>query len=255
MKDIHEEYDSRNIEVSNIGICDIKMPFCFIDNSETNTIADINAGVLLDKKQRGAHLSRITEVLNEKVYLKKISFESLPKIVKELSEKCESTGAYLELKFPVFEDRVTPVSGMTAHEETDIVVKVEFLGKTYISIEITRYGMMVCPCSKEISKYGAHAQKCKLSAEFIEIKYEKFVLEEIIRIIDKQFSSAVYSLVKRSDEQFITEISYDNAKFSEDLVRDCLIALNEADIASKIKVNVTNLESIHKHNVFAYGEI
>ena len=200
MKDVHEEYDNRNIEVSNIGICDLRMPFCFIDNSEINTVAYVKASVFLDKKQRGAHLSRIREVLNREIYLKKIDFESLPRIVKELSSKCESVGAYLELKFPFFTEKATPISDLQTHDEADIVVKIKFNESVHITVKIMRYGMMVCPCSKEISKYGAHSQKCKVSAEFIEIRSERFVIEELISIIDQQFSSAVYSLVKRCDD-------------------------------------------------------
>lgn len=255
MNDVHEEYDNRNIDVSSIGICDIKMPFCFVDTSEMNTIAHIKASVFLNKQQRGAHLSRITEVLNKEIYLKKINLNNLSQIVKDLSSKCESAGAYLELKFPFFLDKVTPVSALQTHEEAEIIIKTEFFEYTHISVEIIRYGMMVCPCSKEISKYGAHSQKCRLSAEFIEIRSDKFIFEEIINIIDQQFSSAVYSLVKRIDEQYMTETSYINAKFSEDLVRDCLIKLNKIDAASRIRVKITNLESIHRHNVFACGEI
>lgn len=255
MRDLHGEYDYRNIEVSSIGICDLKMPFCFVDNSEINTVANIKAGVLLNSTQRGAHLSRITEVLNSEIYLKKVNLSALPKIVKKLSDRCESTGAYLELRFPFFVDKNTPNSGMKSHEEAEIIVKTELNERVHIFIEIIRYGMMVCPCSKEISKYGAHSQKCRLNAVFSEIRSDKFILEELINIIDNQFSSAVYSLVKRSDEQFMTESSYENAKFSEDLVRDCLIELNKLNVALKVKVKITNLESIHKHNVFACGEI
>ena len=56
MRDVHEEYYKRNIEVHNIGICDMKMPFCFVNKIETNTIAEVSAEVLLNKEKRGAHL-------------------------------------------------------------------------------------------------------------------------------------------------------------------------------------------------------
>ena len=67
MRDIHNEIDERNLEVRKIGICDIKLPFSFENSFVIDTVSEIEAGVILDKKQRGAHLSRITEVLNEKI--------------------------------------------------------------------------------------------------------------------------------------------------------------------------------------------
>lgn len=255
MRDVHEEYDKRNIEVHNIGICDMKMPFCFVNKIETNTIAEVSAGVLLNKEKRGAHLSRIIEVLNERLYLKKLSLVDFENIVNDLSEKCESTGAYLELKFTMFTEKVTPISKLNTCEEVEIVLNMRVYRKSVMSIEITKYGMMVCPCSKQISEYGAHAQKCRVSVVFVDVNPLKFDVTEVIQIIEQQFSSEVYSLIKRNDEQFITESSYENAKFSEDLVRDCLLALAKTDTAAKVKVKVKNMESIHKHNVYAYGEI
>ena len=64
--DIHKNNDLRNIEVNCIGICDYKLPISFKDQeNKFNTIATISSNVVLDKNLKGAHLSRISEVLNE----------------------------------------------------------------------------------------------------------------------------------------------------------------------------------------------
>jgi len=61
----------------------------------------------------------------------------------------------------------------------------------------------------------------------------------------------VYSVLKRTDEKYVTEKAYNNPNFVEDMVRS---VYNELSLNNKLKsfvVEVTNEESIHQHNAYA----
>ena len=113
---------------------------------------------------------------------------------------------------------------------------------------------MLCPNSKSISRYGAHSQKCNLKATLYG-DIDNLIVEEVLKIISSQFSAEVYGVVKSVDEKLLTEKAYENPKFSEDLIRDTLIALKEYYNNGMICVEIENLESIHQHNVYAKGLI
>lgn len=109
----------------------------------------------------------------------------------------------------------------------------------------------VCPCSKIISKYGAHNQRGIISVTLDGIDVSDY--SDIIRVIEISApSQEIYSILKRSDEKYVTEHAYENPKFVEDLVRDTLIGLNNTYAGKVLSVKVKNFESIHNHNVYAY---
>jgi GTP cyclohydrolase I len=109
----------------------------------------------------------------------------------------------------------------------------------------------LCPCSKEISRYGAHNQRCEITAE---VRFDGTLwIEELVRILEQAASSELYSVLKRPDEKFVTEAAYDSPKFVEDIVRDAAKGLNDDDRIVWYHVRSENFESIHNHN--AYAEI
>jgi MptA/FolE2 family GTP cyclohydrolase len=107
----------------------------------------------------------------------------------------------------------------------------------------------LCPCSKEISAYGAHNQRSHIAID-AELRGEMAV-EELIGIAETSASCEVYGLLKRADEKFVTEMAYDNPKFVEDLVRDVAVALDREPRVGSYTVEAENFESIHNHSAFA----
>ena len=110
----------------------------------------------------------------------------------------------------------------------------------------------LCPCSKEISKYGAHNQRALLR---IKISYDKdkhVWLEDLIKMAEECASSEIYPLLKREDEKFVTERAYENPKFVEDIIRDIVVKLRENEIINFYEVEMEAMESIHNHNAWAY---
>ena len=114
----------------------------------------------------------------------------------------------------------------------------------------------LCPCSKEISSYGAHNQRSRVAIKVRTRKKDDgtwdFVwIEELIRVAEHSASAPLYSLLKRPDEKFVTEQAYDNPVFVEDLVRGVASELMEDERIVWFRVRSVNEESIHNHNAFA----
>ncbi len=110
----------------------------------------------------------------------------------------------------------------------------------------------VCPCSKAISRAGAHGQRALVKLTLRMTKFEW--LEEFIDIAESSGSAQVYSLLKRQDEKLVTEQAYDDACFVEDVVRRVAEKMNAHPHVSWFRVEVESFESIHCHNAFAVIE-
>ena len=110
----------------------------------------------------------------------------------------------------------------------------------------------LCPCSKEISDYGAHNQRAIVSVNVSYSLNEHIWIEDLIKEIEDCSSCSIYPLLKREDEKFVTEHAYNNPKFVEDVLRDVVINLRENPIISEFEVECEALESIHNHSAWAY---
>src|SRR5690606_1657662 len=109
-------------------------------------------------------------------------------------------------------------------------------------------------CSKEISDYGAHNQRCEIEAK-VRFKADQFMwIEELFDVMEHAASAPVFAVLKRPDEKWVTEAAYDNPKFVEDIVRDLALALDREDRIEWYQVNSENFESIHNHNAYAQIE-
>jgi GTP cyclohydrolase I len=110
----------------------------------------------------------------------------------------------------------------------------------------------LCPCSKEISDFGAHNQRGEVR---LQVRFKKFVwIEDLIKLVEETASSDVYSVLKRADEKYVTEKAYENPKFVEDIVRDIAKKLEYDPNITWFAVESENFESIHNHNAYAYIE-
>jgi GTP cyclohydrolase I len=110
----------------------------------------------------------------------------------------------------------------------------------------------VCPCSREISRAGAHNQR---SIVTVMVRFRKFFwIEDVIRMIEESASGEVYSLLKRVDEKYVTERAYDNPMFVEDVVRNVAQRLGGDPNFTWYKVEAENFESIHNHSAYACVE-
>ena len=70
--------------------------------------------------------------------------------------------------------------------------------------------------------------------------------------MEEAASCDVYSVLKRADEKCVTERSFTNPKFVEDIVRDVALQLKSDDNITWFSVSAENFESIHNHSAYAH---
>jgi GTP cyclohydrolase I len=156
----------------------------------------------------------------------------------------------IEARFQFFLRKRAPVSGVQSLlDYRGRWIAEALAGKSSIWAEVSVPVKSLCPCSKEISDYGAHNQRSLVTilAELL----QPVDWTELVRFAEDSASSEIWPLLKRSDEKWITERAYENPKFVEDLVRDVALRLNADQRIGRYSVDVENFESIHNHSAYA----
>jgi MptA/FolE2 family GTP cyclohydrolase len=157
----------------------------------------------------------------------------------------------IEMRFPYFIKKTAPVSGVQSLLDLEVVWRVHAVndGNAAFQMQVLVPATSLCPCSKEISAYGAHNQRSHITIDAAITG--DMEIEEVVAIAERSASCEVYGLLKRSDEKYVTEQAYDNPKFVEDLVRDVAVALNGDARVGAYTIEAENFESIHNHSAFA----
>lgn len=248
--DIQAKQDTRKLAIDQVGIREIRHPVMVRDRAHGDqyTVATFNMYVGLPHNFKGTHMSRFVEVLNDHENV--ISVHSFKDIVKQVADKLASKTSRIEMTFPYFREKSAPVTGVKSLVDYEVTLFGEL--KDYAVHITTRVIVPVtslCPCSKEISSYGAHNQRSHVT---ITVLAEEFVwIEELIDIAESNASSQLYGLLKRPDEKYVTEEAYDNPKFVEDMVRDIAGELIQDERVVSYSVESENFESIHNHSAYA----
>jgi GTP cyclohydrolase I len=156
----------------------------------------------------------------------------------------------VESRFSFFIRKRAPVSGVSSlMDYQGRFIAETRAGETTVWSEVAVPVKSLCPCSKEISDYGAHNQRSTVT---IRAETQAPVgWEELVRFAENNASCELWALLKRSDEKWVTERAYENPKFVEDLVRDVALALNADARIGRYTVEVENHESIHNHSAYA----
>ncbi|MEK7815550.1 MAG: GTP cyclohydrolase FolE2 [Pseudomonadota bacterium] len=248
--DVQNSPDTRRLPIDKVGIKDIRHPVRVKDRSqgEQHTIANFNMYVELPHNFKGTHMSRFVEILN--AHDMEISVESFKDMLVEMTERLEAKTGHIEMSFPYFINKAAPVSGVKSLMDYQVSFVGEVRdGRHIMTIKVIIPVTSLCPCSKEISQYGAHNQRSHVT---LAVRTNTFVwVEDIIDIVEKQASCELYGLLKRPDEKFVTERAYDNPKFVEDMVRDVAAVLNRDARIDAYVVESENFESIHNHSAYA----
>ncbi len=252
--DIQAPPDPRQIAIDRVGIKGIRHPVRVSDREQggvQNTIATFNMYVHLPQHFKGTHMSRFVEILNREE--REISVESFGTILSTMVQRLEARAGHIEMSFPYFINKSAPVSGVKSLIDYDVTFIGEIMdGKQSFTMKVVVPVTSLCPCSKEISNYGAHNQRSHVT---ITARIKKFVwIEEIIRIAEESASCELFGLLKRPDEKWVTERAYDNPKFVEDMVRDVAHRLDMEPRIESYVVESENFESIHNHSAYALIE-
>ena len=258
MNDVQNQKDIRNIEIQKVGVKDVEIPLNIqrkLDNDEFEmclVYAKAKMSVSLPKEYKGTHMSRFIEVLNEE-RKKNLVGVDIKKMLETLKQRLNSDSAYAKFDFKYFIKKEAPKSRLQSLMCYDCSFEGIYEKENYTfylgaKVPITT----LCPCSKEISKYGAHNQRALVKVKISYDDDKHIWLEDLIKTIEQSGSSELYSLLKREDEKKVTETAYENPKFVEDVLRDIVLKLEQNEIINSYEVEIEAQESIHNHNAWAY---
>lgn len=250
LHDVQSGRDHRELRIDKVGVRGLRFPIQIRDKAHAvqNTVATIGLFVDLPKEFKGTHMSRFIEVLN--AHGRVVHVENIEDILLAMQSKLNSRVAHLEMEFPFFLTKHAPVSGMAGvmdytarFDATAVGNEIDFV------LTVTTPVTTLCPCSKAISRHGAHNQRghCTVATR----SRKAIWIEDIIALVESSASSELYSLLKRQDEKAVTERAYENPVFVEDLVRNVAAKLNAHPDVTWYRVEAENFESIHNHNAYA----
>ena len=252
--------------------------------------ARLDCFVDLSRHQKGAHMSRFDEVINEAigdVVLGESPFraETLAQHIAELvRERQGAARAEVTIAARYPEHKPAPVSGVGTQEIYTLLGRaVAFEHGTRRIVGVSATGITACPCAQELVAARARerlARDVELSEEqidavlravpvathnqrglatlqigCIEECVEEIDATTLLEIAEASMSSEIYELMKRSDEVEVVEKAHRRPRFVEDCVREMIAgvvgAFPQLDGRSFVSARQENLETIHQHNVVA----
>ena len=249
LKDIQAQSDERKVGIRKVGVKDLRYPITVLDrqSEKQHTVASMNMYVDLPHHDRGTHMSRFVEVLER--HKLKLWPSSLDEILNDMRSTFECETAHIDITFPYFIRKAAPVSGIKSLMEYTCRLEAERDGHLAMWFSVDVPVTNLCPCSKEISDYGAHNQRGIIH---LRVHTRHFIwYEELIEMAESSASSPLFTILKRQDEKYITEKAYDNPRFVEDAAREVAIQLKADQRIDQFRVEVENYESIHNHSAYA----
>jgi GTP cyclohydrolase IB len=259
--DTQSARDERHLAIQRVGIKDVRYPLHLkVAGAVQATTAMWDLDVALPAEKKGTHMSRFVAWLNDLTALDApLDATLLRARLAEMLGRLGAAEGRVEARFSFFLRKRAPVSGVhslldyqgrwIAETRGGSTTETAHVTSTAVWAEVAVPVKSLCPCSKEISDYGAHNQRSTVTIR-AEIK-APVEWHELVRFAEDNASSEVWALLKRPDEKWITERAYENPKFVEDLVRDVALALNADPRIGRYCVEVENHESIHNHAAYA----
>jgi len=256
VEDVAASPDTRGITVQRVGVKDVHLPVRVRRKGAgfDSVLARIDLAVELPHHFRGTHMSRFVEILF-KWSQQPISKPDLKEMLLEARDRLGARRAQIEVAFKYFITKQAPASGSESALDYDcrfegVLDDHEYSFTLGVEVPIT----ILCPCSKEISAYGAHNQRAIIRCR---IRYRPEVMiwiEDLVAMLEQQGSAEIYPLLKREDEKAVTEAAYEHPKFVEDVVRDVVSLLRADRRITWFEVSCESLESVHNHTVYAFQE-
>ncbi len=247
--DTQSARDERHLAIQHVGVKRVRYPLQLrIGGAVAPTVALWSLDVALPAEQKGTHMSRFVAWLD--ALDAPLDAATLKAQAGAMLERLHASEGRIDVEFPFFLRKRAPVSGVQS--------LLEYQGRwiaeadaetTTIWAEVVVPVKSLCPCSKEISDYGAHNQRSHVTIR-VEL-LDEIGWPELVRFAEDSASSELWPMLKRADEKWVTERAYENPKFVEDLVRDVALRLNADARVGRYRVDVENFESIHAHSAFA----
>jgi GTP cyclohydrolase I/GTP cyclohydrolase-4 len=288
--DVQASRPTVHVALSRVGVTGVRKVIRIRHgDSEQLYSAQIECFVDLGPAQKGAHMSRFEEVVNEaigEVVLGEapLRAETLAQHIAELvRERQDARRAEVTIAATYPEYKPAPVSGVLTQELYELLGSaVSSAAGTRRLVGVTAQGITACPCAQGLVEAGARERLVAdgFSAEEIdrvvaavpiathnqrglgtlhvgcpegcEVELDAAVL---LRIVEDSMSSEIYELMKRSDEAAVVEKAHRRPRFVEDCVREMIGGvierLPELGDETFVSARQENLETIHQHNVVA----
>src|ERR1700733_9926816 len=294
--DVQARRPSVQLSLSRVGVTGVeKVIRMRHDGTEQLFSARFECVVELGHNQKGAHMSRFEEVINEaigEVVLGESTFkvETLAEHIAQLvrtRQNARRAEVSIEARFP--EHKPAPVAGIQTQELYTLHGAAESteLGTRRL-VGVTAQGITACPCAQEL---GADAARARLQTEGFDDQDIERILDagpvathnqrglgtlhigctelcddeidagSLLAIVEHAMSSEIYELMKRSDEAHVVEKAHRRPRFVEDCVREMIRgtidAFPQLNDAGFVEARQVNLETIHQHDVVAdrYGTL
>src|SRR3954454_18645089 len=247
--DTQSARDDRHLAIQRVGVRGVRYPIQLrIEGAVVPTVAEWSLDVALPAEQKGTHMSRFIAWLD--AIDVPLDARTLRREAARMLALLGADAGRIEASFPFFLRKRAPVSGV----ESLLEYQGRFLvdarkGESTVWVEVVVPVKSLCPCSKEISDYGAHNQRSHATIRVEALAQLSWL--ELVRFAEDSASAEIWSSLKRADEKWITERAYENPKFVEDMVRDVALKLNADPRIGRYSVDVENFESIHAHSAIA----
>ncbi len=288
--DVQARRPAVQLSLSRVGVTGVEKVIRIRQNgAEQLFSARFECVVELGPDQKGAHMSRFEEVVNDtisEVVLGESTFkaETLAEHIAQLvraRQGARRAEVSIEARFP--EHKPAPVSGIQTQELYTLhgsAACTEFGTRRLVGV--TAQGMTACPCAQELV---AGAARERLEAQGFDADDIERILDAVpvathnqrglgtlhigctelcddeidaatlLEIVEQAMSSEIYELMKRSDEAHVVEKAHRRPRFVEDCVREMIRGVIEAfpqlGDAAFVSARQVNLETIHQHNVVA----
>src|SRR5690242_885991 len=289
-EDVQSQAPTLSLSLSRVGVTNVEKVIRIRNNgAEQLFSARLDCFVDLGRDQKGAHMSRFEEVVNDaigEVVLGESTFkaETLAERIAQLvrtRQDARRAEVSVEARFP--EHKPAPLSGINTQELYTLhgsAISSE-LGTRRL-IGVTAQGMTACPCAQQLV---AGAARERLEAEGFdageiekifdavpvathnqrglgtlmigctELCDDEIDAATLLAIVEGSMSSEIYELMKRSDEGHVVEKAHRRPRFVEDCVREMIRGVVDAfpdlNDAAFVSARQVNLETIHQHNVVA----
>ena len=254
--DVQSTRDERALPIEQVGIRGVRHPLTVRTKTGSfPSVGNFEMDVALPAHVKGTHMSRFIAILQQQD--KPIDSTSVVSMVSEMLPLLDATEGRVQFTYTHFVKKAAPVSGVESLMDYEVtwMSKGKKNADGSIDVELNLRAvvpvMSLCPCSKEISDFGAHNQRSHVTMTVALDPQTKMTVEDLVTAAESEASSELWGLLKRPDEKWVTERSYSNPKFVEDLVRDVAGQLKADERILSFVVEAENFESIHNHSAFA----
>ncbi|MFY7983788.1 MAG: GTP cyclohydrolase I FolE2, partial [Burkholderiaceae bacterium] len=212
--DTQSSRDERRLAIQRVGVKDVRYPLQVrVAGAVQSTAARWSLDVALPAERKGTHMSRFVAWLDGLDVA--LDLSTLRERHAAMLQLLDATEGRIEAEFSFFLRKRAPVSGVSSLlDYQGRWVSQTRQGVTTVTMQVGVPVKSLCPCSKEISDYGAHNQRSLVTVQVEPLQPIEW--HELVRFAEDSASSEIWPMLKRADEKWITERAYENPKFVED---------------------------------------